>query len=632
MKMRLILSLSILVVLACLLASCAIFGIFNQSTPVVEEGLKGFFKFIDPVSHETVSIAQMTPPATFLIQFEYDDLFKPSRIELEGFQEGFSSPLFSSGTMESDVATALFKNSDLYGTVTFVSQVRRSEYLGGGIDRYQKSIFIADDSPATVSMDCFSQYFTLSTLAEPQQTTDIWFEIRLHDEQTAVFDSLFELELAVEGFYFIINGRSYIPTISAGDRFYLYNSGKDAVILLREEFVNPGQYFFPGVNEIRVYFSDNHFFDQTFIQFSINNPDFTPPDILELSADPNTVEISYTPEYDFVVTDEFVVNLHVKDKIQPYLAGLYNPVGIKYVEFAIQDPGGNWTYTQPTSGFVGSNTQELEMNVTMAMKDASGVPLPDGIYSLYARAEDNNGNVSTFERFAVFKFGTTPFVPLEVKAFKRSGTESNRFMYGDYAEFQIVDELNLTGLVWSVAPALNPAPSFVPKSADHMTVYWDDMRCFGDYRVIVNGTTASGKNAYGEVLIKVLVGNSPEWSFSFNVADLKKPYDPFTVTFEDQLVGLGLDLENIITDVEVTLMASGMIVEPLDISCIPDRSMAFETKDGVFTKVSYQCVIDRLLGPIENYELKEHEEVRVVFTFRNYIGNSFTGSVRFSGR
>jgi len=633
MKIRLFLSITIVLTVVLFLTSCAVFNLFNVNDTVVEEGQKGFFSFLDPITLKNITINQMTPPATVLIKFEYEDMLHPVQIKLEGFKEGMTGPFLSHGSSHSPVATAVFTNTDLYGTLTFISEVKRSEYLGGGMDRYQKAVFIADTTPATLVMDCYSDFFTLSTLAQPEKSTYVWFEIKLHDDQTPIFKSQFELEMAVDNFYFIINGKSYSPTISSGDRFYLYNSGRDAVILLREEFVNPEQYFFPGENEVRAFISDNQFFDEATFNFTIENPDFLPPVITDLSADPNTVEQSYSPEYDFLALDDFVLNLDAEDKIQPYLIGLYKPSGLKRVEFGLQAPDGSWIYSEPTTGYIGDDTQEIDMTVVMNMKDDSGTPLPEGIYSLYARSEDNQGNLSSFERYAVFKFGTTPFVPLEVKAFKSNGSESNRFMYGDYAEFAITDNLNLSDVVWSIAPALTVPVAFVPKSPDNTQVYWDDIQCYGDYRVIVNGTTALGKNAYGEVPIKVLVGTSPKLSFSYEVDDLKKPYDSFSITVEDELVGLGTNLDTIITDVEVFLYASGTILEPLDINYFSDSSKPKESTNGIFTKVSYKCKIDRMMGLIDSYELKDNEEVRVFFELRNYIGNTLKPDpIIFKGR
>jgi len=616
------------------LVSCAFFSVFETQRPNQDSGEKGVFSFLDPVSLNSISFSQMTPPATVLVRFEYQDMFKPAKIQLKAHEQMGGRLLFSDGSVMSPIATAVFTNIDSYGTVTFVSEVTRSDYLGGDLDRYEQSVFIVDTAEPIVNVSCYSDYFTLSTLAEASRTANVWFDIRLEAPNTPLYESEFDLELAAENFYFIINGRSYNPTISAGDRFYLYSNGKKAVILLREEFINPDLYFFPGNNEVKTYISDDQYFNANTMTIPINNPDYTPPEILYIRPKQNSIEFSDSPDdYDFIVIDDFYLELKAKDLIQPDLISLYEPSGIKKVEFALKSPDGSWINSVPTDGIIGGSTQEVDMLVYMDMLDTQGNVLPDGIYTLYARAEDNQGNITSFKRYAVFKFGTTPFVPLEVKAYKQNGSESNRFIYGDYAEFGITNQISLQNVTWGIAPVPNYPMAFVPKSPDKKQVYWDNIKASGQYIITVNANTDLGKAAYGEVLIDVMVESSPELSLTFTEYDLKRPFDPFIITVEDSLVGLSSDPEdsNIITVDEASFYASGVFQGPMDVEFVLEPSI-LESQDGVFTKLGYRCFIRPLGGPIQNYELKESEQIIVKFTASNYIGTDITSSLEFSGR
>ena len=120
MKLRLLLIMMVVFV-TLFLVSCAFFSVFETQRPNQDSGEKGVFSFLDPVSLNSISFSQMTPPATVLVRFEYQDMFKPAKIQLKAHEQMGGRLLFSDGSVMSPIATAVFTNIDSYGTVTFVS-------------------------------------------------------------------------------------------------------------------------------------------------------------------------------------------------------------------------------------------------------------------------------------------------------------------------------------------------------------------------------------------------------------------------------------------------------------------------------------------------------------------------------
>lgn len=599
------------------LSACAVFNMFSQSETYVQSS--GVFRFLDPDDLQQISFNQLTPPSTALIVFEYEDLLKPEKITIRGFDELRGLQILSAGSSGLSVATAVFRNTDTYGTVTFTSQVERSKYLGG-VEEFHESAYIMDITDPTVTINCISDYFTISEIANPERTTAVWFEIEITDAEMPVFQNEYELQQAIDGFRFIINGRSYSPSISSDDLYYLSNLGKRAFFLLNETFLNPDLFFYPGVNEINAYITGGNFLINATHDFTIPDPDIRAPEILELSPIQGTYEQSTSPGIDFVVTDHFRITLSAVDRIQSYFSGLYEPSGIDMVSLMFYKPDNTWEQLDVDAN--GSLEMHRDLEISMG---GPATPWPEGVYSLYAKVIDMNGNESSLERYMTFYFGTTPFLELEIEAFDIEGIVEDTFYIGDTAVFRILDELSLTNVDWGVIENTISGTAPVPQTPLGQTAYWTDLSDYGRYTVFVNGETVLGKLVYGEKNITIDVTQSEQLTVELRNEDFSRPFEPFSIVVKDELVGLGPipSVDNIILDYSAEKYASSTV----DITCPLDIQITQKSGDDAetvkvgdnFTKIEYQVIISPLL-PSNNY-LDSHEEIRVTMEIKNVIGN-----------
>ncbi len=606
----------ILIVLS--LSACAIFNLFSQPDQSFES--KGHFTFLDPDTLQQISFNQMTPPSTALVVFEFEDLFNPEKITIKGYEELRSQQLFSSGSSRSPVATAVFRNVDSYGTITFTSQVVRSDYLGGKAE-FSESAYIIDTTEPNVTLNCISDYFTISDLVNPEKTASVWFEIEITDNQMPVFQNEFELQQAVDGFRFIINGRSYFPTVSSDDLYYLSDSGKKAFILLNENFLNPDYYFFPGNNEIKSYITGGDFFINGSHDFTIPHPDMRAPEITDLNPVQGTYQQSSSPGIDFEVTDRFRISLEAIDRIQSFLTGIYEPAGIEKVSLMFYKPDGTWEQLDVEAN--GSKELDRELEITMG---GAATPWPEGVYSVYAKAIDMNGNESNLERYMTFYFGTTPFMELEVQSYDIDGAVEDSFYFGDTVVFKILDELTLNSLTWDVIQNTKSGTAPVPQMSGGHTAYWENLADYGRYTVFVTGETALGKKAYGEKTINIDVTQSDQFNVIMKIDDPSNPYESFSIVVEDELVGLGPDpsVDKVITSYSADKFASST----LDVSCPLDVAITQKSGEDAetlkvgdnFTKVEYQVIISPIFPP-DSFVLAAHEEIRLILEVKNAIGN-----------
>jgi len=607
----------ILIVLS--LSACAVFNLFSSQTDTSFES-KGHFQFLDPLTLQQISFNQMTPPSTALVVFEFEDLFNPEKITLKGFEALRGQQLFSSGSSSLPVATAVFRNVDSYGTVTFTAEVLRSDYLGGKAD-FSENAYIMDTTEPNVTLNCISHYFTISDLAYPEKNTAVWFEIEISDDEMPVFQNDFELQQAVNDFRFVINGRAYFPTVSSDDLYYLSDSGKKAFILLNENFINPDSYFFPGTNEIKAYITGGNFFKNATNTFDIPHPDMKAPEILKLEPIQGTYEQSPSPGIDFMVTDHFRIDIEVVDKIQAYFTGLYDPAGIDTVSLLFYKPDNTWEEIQ-----IDANGNKEFRQEFMATMGGAAAPWPEGVYSVYAKAVDENGNESSLERYMTFYFGSTPFMELEVESYDIDGAVEDSFYFGDTVFFKILDELTLNNLTWGVIQNTKSGTVPLPQNSTGHAAYWENLADYGRYTVFVSGETTLGKKVYGEKTITIDVTQSDGLNVILNIDDASKPYEPFSIVVKDELVGLGPDpsVDKIITSYSADKYAS----ETLDVSCPLDIAITQKAGEDVetvkvgdnFTKVEYQVIISPLFPP-DSFILAGHEEIRIPIEVKNAIGN-----------
>ena len=436
-----------------------------------------------------------------------------------------------------------------------------------------------------------------------------------------VFQNEFELQQAVDGFRFIINGRSYFPTVSSDDLYYLSDSGKKAFILLNENFLNPDYYFFPGNNEIKSYITGGDFFINGSHDFNIPHPDMRAPEITDLNPVQGTYQQSSSPGIDFEVTDRFRISLEAIDRIQSFLTGIYEPAGIEKVSLMFYKPDGTWEQLDVEAN--GSKELDRELEITMG---GAATPWPEGVYSVYAKAIDMNGNESNLERYMTFYFGTTPFMELEVQSYDIDGAVEDSFYFGDTVVFKILDELTLNSLTWDVIQNTKSGTAPVPQMSGGHTAYWENLADYGRYTVFVTGETALGKKAYGEKTINIDVTQSDQFNVIMKIDDPSNPYESFSIVVEDELVGLGPDpsVDKVITSYSADKFASST----LDVSCPLDVAITQKSGEDAetlkvgdnFTKVEYQVIISPIFPP-DSFVLAAHEEIRLILEVKNAIGN-----------
>ncbi len=390
----------------------------------------GLFRFFS--EQGTQVSGPLTPPATFIVDFQYRGRLPVRSLEISAIRSSNEHEWFHQVRGATRHATTLFDSGMNADTFIFYATVTT---IGQQIKVYEDIMRIIDTTPPTIVQIDF--YLTDHDTLVPNTTNDVYIWIHLHDPETLLFapDIRNTMERHTRLF---VNGR-LVQSFFNPDDIFVTGSANRMIAIIRTALDD----LKPGNNSIHLIMGGFGLHEEQFTEFQTEKtaeyPDHTPPVILfweAVDTDPGDHIV------DFVAFDSFIFRVRARDLPDH---PTFPPAGLKEIRWRIDGGPSAYQGIVDAGGFV-----EAEFSIFMDPRNAG---FSDGIYSLRLEVWDKNDNVH-YEPPIFFRLGITQSKTVDLLVEKiRGNLLIPEFRVGDTLRFMPDTDWYLTSPHWGVIPS-----------------------------------------------------------------------------------------------------------------------------------------------------------------------------------
>jgi len=505
------------------ISGCAIFNLSFFSDGG-EKDLAEYCKisFLNPNTKQPFT-SPITFPASVVIKYEYTGYYPAEELKMDVVQVVNDRNWLSVENLNPKSAMVNFENEESAGDFLVRTQMRT---ISNDTISATKLLHIIDPFPATITE--FEFHLTDSATLIPEHSNNAFLWMKIEDDESILFSKSIVASLNNRSKLYI-NGRNMNASGFPPESAIVSDDGKQVIciallnIQANNAVLNNTPNIKEGENDFRFVFEgfnvDGSGLIEKKLKLNAVYPDTTPP---EMSVDlKNTLQ---TPgSVDFSVTDEFAVEIDVKDKADK---SSYTPSGLKDLKWEISGEGGRkQTGTIDLSGLDPKDSYHDYIQFRLRESD-----FESGIYRLKIIVEDRNGNKTNFGP-KIFSYNVTNFVELDISMKKIDGNMVIEDIYyaGESARFIVETDKSIAINQWEMIP--NVGNKLVEKNEIKAADYLE--MNYGNHTISFEGED-KGIIYLGSLSFSVNAtqGYIPGPTFEIDEAqiDFQNPGKPFVVT------------------------------------------------------------------------------------------------------
>lgn len=588
---------SIILIVLLFITGCAVFNLpfFGGSSGKTDLGEYCSISFLDPKTNEPFT-TPITFPASVVIKYEYTGYYPVEDLKMDVIQVVNDRNWLSAENLNPNLATVNFENEEVAGDFVVQTEMRT---ISKDTVNASKVLHIVDPSPATITE--FEFYLTNSATLIPEHANNAFLWMKIEDDESILFSKSILASLNNRSKLYI-NGRNMNASGFPPESAIISDDGKQVIciallnIQANNALLNNTPNILEGENDFRFVFEGFNVDGSGLIEKKLNlsaiYPDTTSPDLTVDLKDTQLIPGSI----DFKATDEFAIEIYVKDKANE---SSYKPSGLKDLKWEISGEGG-----RSLTGTIDFSELDPEDSyndyIYFRLRESD---FESGIYRLKITTEDRNGNKTIYGP-KVFMYNVTDFVELDILMEKFEGNMiiDNIFYAGETARFKIDTEESIEIKDWKMIPDVGDK---LEEENEMRSAMYRNMN-YGNHTISFegenNGIIYTGSLSF---TVNATQGYIPGPTFEIDEAqiDFQNPSLPFPVTI-NSLIDLSSD-SNDVLEGRPRLFQDGTIAPALcmirDIDTTDSKRQSF--KVYVMTPGSTSVLSPILLEDSDRLEL-----------------------------